>query len=133
VGNRGTIAHYSNGSWQRLESGTSVDIQDAWGGNNLFAGDNAVLFAASNKYAVGEKKLLRLNEFGLLDSFPWPMQGRRLHSVWFDSGSRFYVCGGGIFEYRVTEIMQRRSPRLTRRKVAELAAGHYKAGYHSVI
>jgi hypothetical protein len=31
VGNGGGIAHYANGTWQRVESGTGQYIQDVWG------------------------------------------------------------------------------------------------------
>ncbi|MBI5473053.1 MAG: hypothetical protein HY961_11985 [Ignavibacteriae bacterium] len=31
VGNRGTIAHYTSGTWQRVESGTTVNLLDVWG------------------------------------------------------------------------------------------------------
>ncbi len=31
VGNSGNIAHYQNGQWSRIESGTTVDLLDIWG------------------------------------------------------------------------------------------------------
>ena len=31
VGNSGAIYHYNGSSWQKLESGTTVDLQDVWG------------------------------------------------------------------------------------------------------
>ncbi len=31
VGNGGNIAHYSNGSWRKIESGTTIDLLDVWG------------------------------------------------------------------------------------------------------
>lgn len=102
AGTNGSIAHFNGTSWQQIESGTTVDLQDVWGGTNRRLGqDSVVLFAASNKYQPGEKKLLRLNQrTGILDSLSWPMQDRRLHSVWFDRHSNIYVCGGGIFVSR---------------------------------
>ena len=34
VGNAGSIAHYQNGHWSRIESGTTVDLLDIWGGSD---------------------------------------------------------------------------------------------------
>lgn len=31
VGNEGNIAHYSNGQWSKIESGTDVNLTDVWG------------------------------------------------------------------------------------------------------
>ena len=100
VGDAGSIAYYNGTAWQKVESGTSVDVQDVWGGTNRNVGTNVAMFAASNEYTAGEKKLLRVNSSGVLDEFPWPMQDRRLHSVWFSANSPLYVCGGGIFVWK---------------------------------
>ncbi len=99
VGDSGFVARYTGNTWQRIESGTTVTLNDAWGGNNRWVGDDVVLVAASNKYTAGEMKLLRLHN-GVVDSFPWHMQDRRIQSVWFDGHSRVYTAGGGVFEYR---------------------------------
>ncbi|MCD4693013.1 MAG: hypothetical protein K8R79_08875, partial [Calditrichales bacterium] len=34
VGNNGLIAHYNGQSWQKIESGTDVDLVDVWGTND---------------------------------------------------------------------------------------------------
>jgi hypothetical protein len=34
MGNEGNNAHYQNGSWSRIESGTEVDLFDIWGNND---------------------------------------------------------------------------------------------------
>ncbi len=100
VGGGGTIVRYDGTAWLRIESGTTVELNDVWGGSNRSVGDNVVLVAASNKFSLGEKKLLRIHSDGIVDSLPWPMQDRRIHSVWFDAASRVYTAGGGVFEYR---------------------------------
>ncbi len=97
VGNNGFIVHKSGTTWRQLESGTTVSLNDVWGGNNRWMGENQILVAASNKYEGGEKKLLRINQHGVLDSLAWPMQTRRIHSVWFNLNSRVYTSGGGVF------------------------------------
>ncbi len=101
VGNSGTIAYSPDhgSTWRRVESGTSVDVQDAWGGSNSLVGGRYVLLPASNVLTFGQKKLLRINENGILDSIIWGMPNRRLRSVWFNARSKVYVCGGGVFAY----------------------------------
>jgi len=102
AGTNGFIAYYSGSTWQKIESRTSVDVQDVWGGTNRNVGTNVAMFAASNEYTAGEKKLLRVNSTGVLDAFPWPMQDRTLHSVWFAAHSPLYVCGDGVFVWKGT-------------------------------
>ena len=34
MGNTGNIAHYQNGQWSRIESGTTVDLLDIWGSSD---------------------------------------------------------------------------------------------------
>jgi hypothetical protein len=99
VGLGGRIGHYVNGAWQRVESGTTVTLNDVWGGSNRWVGDNVVLVAASYKFEPGEMRIVRINASGLVDSLPWPMQDRRIHSVWFDGRSRVFTSGGGVFLY----------------------------------
>jgi hypothetical protein len=100
VGNNGTIVHYSTGTWRRVESGTQVSLNDVWGGSNRWVGENVVVVAASNKFDPGEKKLIRIHSNGLVDSLSWPMQSRRIHSVWFDGQSSVFTSGGGVFRLR---------------------------------
>lgn len=100
VGNGGGIAIRSpSGTWWRVESGIGVRLNDVWGGNNPWVGGNVVLVAASNKFDPGEMKLLRIRS-GVVDNLPWPMQSRRIHSVWFDRQSSVYTSGGGVFRLK---------------------------------
>ncbi|HTR81406.1 MAG TPA: hypothetical protein VMM58_07225 [Bacteroidota bacterium] len=99
VGNAGTIVCYSGNGWQSLQSGTGLSLNDVWGGSNPWIGNDVLLIAASEKYVAGEKKLLALDNHGTLDSIPWPMQDRRINSVWYDEQSHVYTSGGGVFRY----------------------------------
>ena len=101
VGNGGTIAcSWDHGiTWRKIESGTTVPLNDVWGGSNPYVGPQVMLIAASNKYSPGDERLLRINQAGILDSIPWPMSLRPVASVWFDDYSKIFVCGGGVHEY----------------------------------
>jgi hypothetical protein len=94
VGNDGNIAWYNGTEWAKIESGTDVDIQDIWGITN----NNTtpfILCAVSYVAQLGEHKILRINNTEV-DSINWGT-GRRVHSIWFNSDKKIFVCGGGIF------------------------------------
>lgn len=91
VGLRGSLAHYDGGTWRRLESTTSVNINDIEG---LVEpnGRSTILLTTSNRYSAGEKKLLSVNPTGGVDSLAWS-PGTRLNTVWFASTDRLFVGG----------------------------------------
>ena len=98
VGDVGTIVHYANGTWQRIESGTRETINDVWGGSNPLLGDNVVVMAVGSRSTIGESKFIRIRRAtGQLDSISWPLQSWPRYSVWFDQRSRVFTCGGGVF------------------------------------
>ncbi len=96
VGTNGQIAHYNGTNWQRIESGTTLNINDIWGDFNDKTQVWEVLAVASNKFFNDGSKILKienatvaeLNQTGL----PWSIS-----SIWFDSGKKYYVGGDGLF------------------------------------
>ncbi|MGB2868839.1 MAG: hypothetical protein WBD36_10330 [Bacteroidota bacterium] len=88
VGGAGTIVHFNATAWQKLESGTTLDIRDIYGSGN------EILAVASND---AEKRLLSiqgtsvsaLSDSGLANS---------LYGIWFDPGKHYYAVGAGIHE-----------------------------------
>ncbi|MBK7498905.1 MAG: hypothetical protein IPI19_07320 [Ignavibacteriales bacterium] len=96
VGNNGYIAHYQNGSWTKIESGTTTNINDVWGvfdqSNNQQMFYGAVSFVAQ----TGDQKILKIQN-NKVDSLHWNT-GRRIHSVWTFNNRFLYATGGGIFE-----------------------------------
>ncbi len=48
VGNNGNIAYYNGTSWQKINSGTSVDLQDVWGSS-----DGKSIWIAGFNYSIG--------------------------------------------------------------------------------
>jgi len=93
VGRTGSILYYNGTGWQKIESGTTVTINDAWGDRT---GAN-VIAAATNIFSQGEKKLLRIN--GLTtEAINWSPQ-QQLHSIWFTTMKRLYTSGGGVYMF----------------------------------
>ena len=89
VGLNGTIVSYFNGSWQKLASGTSLNIQDAYGaGNNILA-------VASNPGESLDKEILQINGTSVTQLSTAPIQWP-LSSVWFAPG-HYYLVGQGIY------------------------------------
>lgn len=98
VGKGGAIYHYTGSSWQKIESGTTVTLNDIWGGSNKWIGNNVVLIAAGEKYTSSETKILKLiNQ--KIDSIPWQSQIRTRQSIWFGKERGLYSCGSGVFRY----------------------------------
>jgi len=95
VGNGGSIAHYKNGSWSKIESGTQTDINDIWG---IKTKDNKTILycPVSTFFVPGDKKILKIID-GKVDSVNW---GRdvRLYSAWAVNENILYVCGEGLYE-----------------------------------
>jgi hypothetical protein len=94
VGNEGNIAHYQNGQWSRIESGTDLNINDIWGYTDN-SGNNLILCAASNFGTNDQKKLLKIKD-NTVDTVSWSPQ-RTLYTVWFNSIYKIYAAGSGVF------------------------------------
>jgi len=92
-----TIGLYYNGVWQRLSSGTSLDIQDIYGSWNAGSKQYEILAVASNPFSQIEKDLLSLNSTRVTqlstDPIPYPVG-----STWFIPGRAYCVVGNGVFE-----------------------------------
>jgi hypothetical protein len=93
VGNSGAIAHYTNGSWQKIESGTTLDIYDIYGsGNQIF------VIASSYNPSLQERKLLQIDPSTHLVSAAYDNGlAISLRNLWFIP-NKLYLCGGdGLF------------------------------------
>ncbi|QOJ27372.1 MAG: glucosyl transferase [Ignavibacteriales bacterium] len=99
VGNGGNIANYNGTGWRKIESGTTLNINDIWGdfnkttqeweilavGGNILHGwqqDRAILEIKNGNQAI------QLNS----DGANWPLSG-----VWFKAIPKHYVIGSGIY------------------------------------
>ena len=99
VGDNGSMAHATSGTWQRLESGTTTNILDAWGVVNPVTGKEEVYCAASSFFEpVAEKKILRITGGTHVDSVGWI--NRLLTGVWTHAGYPIFTSGDGVFENR---------------------------------
>jgi hypothetical protein len=92
VGNNGNIVHYNGTTWQRIESGTDLNIGDIWGIPDSSGG--------YNKYLAADNAMLKIdanNNLYRIDA----EQGHSLSSVWAVSNRLIYTAGGyGLSLYK---------------------------------
>ncbi len=97
VSGNGFIAHYQNSSWQKIESGTDMNISDIWGAINPQTGKEEILAVASYPDTSAQRNIFQIN--GNSESeisskgINWD-----LHSVWFKPQSHYFVAGTGIYD-----------------------------------
>lgn len=94
VGNSGSIAHYQNGVWSKVESGTDLPINDIWG---ITKNDQTIITAiASDKYQVKGKKVLSITSSGVneisSEGLAWS-----LACIWFNNNYTTLIGGDGLF------------------------------------
>jgi hypothetical protein len=98
VGRGGAIAHYNGSTWQRIESGTTVDLLDVWGSS-----DGSSVWACGYKSDGSESILLRY------DGNQWQVYGHApprgvyqnlFASIWFPRADSACVIGDrGVFRH----------------------------------
>ncbi len=101
VGNSGSIAHYQNGVWSKVESGTATNLNDIWGYYDRIDNEESVLSVASNIMHLGEYRLLAISNNTAHDTLNWTYNDYWLKTVWFKNKySPVYIGGGGIKVYK---------------------------------
>jgi hypothetical protein len=97
VGLAGSLARFASGTWQRLESGTTTHILDAWGVMNSVTGKAEVFCPVSSFFTPGDRRILRITDQTQVDSVPWS-PGRLMSSLWTNRLYPLFTAGDGVFE-----------------------------------
>ena len=94
VGTNGQIAHYNGSSWAKIGSGTTTNINDAWG---VFEnGTSTVYCPVSSVFnPPQDKKILKITS-DKVDSISWK-KDRIVYSCWTNNKNFLFVCGEGVF------------------------------------
>jgi hypothetical protein len=95
VGNLGTIVHYNGTGWQRLESGTELNIHDIWG--SVMNNRKEMLAVASKTEEGLDRKVLLIDNDNVEILSDSGIVREPLSGVWFTSGKKYYVIGSGIY------------------------------------
>jgi hypothetical protein len=97
VGLHGSLVHYDGQDWQKIESGTDLNIYDIWGSWNNRADQWEILAVAGNYSASFDRKIIRIDgtRVSFLDDYPiaWSLTG-----LWFIPNRHYYLVGSGIYE-----------------------------------
>ena len=96
-GLKGSLAHYQNGTWQKIESpigtsGTTADISEIWGTKELVYGNLKILATAAS---INKYKLLTLTSSSAKDTLDWQPK-KSLSGIWLD-GNKTYAGGTDIW------------------------------------
>ena len=96
VGLQGSIAHYFNGSWTKITSGTSLPFYDIYGATDSKTGEQQIL-ALCSQNVPHERGLYRIqgNTATALSTYPLNYD---LSGLWFVPNKHYYLIGSGIFE-----------------------------------
>ena len=86
VGNAGTIVFYNGQNWQKIESGTTTNINDIWGMIEPTEGTLKILSATSG---INNYKILTLNSSSVKDTLNWQIN-KSISGIWLD-GIRTYA------------------------------------------
>jgi len=98
VGRSGSIAHYSGPSagWQKIESGTELNIYDIWG-QQTYEGDCEILCIASNSdIFVDNSKILKIEELSVKEK---NNEGLPIFisTIWFIPERGYFIAGDGLY------------------------------------
>ena len=96
VGNGGSIALFNGSSWQKLNSGTTLDIQDIYGAYNAKSSQWEILAVCTQNLPLNRAVYsIKGNSVTQLSADPIQYE---LFGVWFMPGKHYYVVGDGIYE-----------------------------------
>ncbi len=98
VGDSGNIAHFQNGNWRKIESGTNLSINDIYGAQNSLTGEQEILCVADDPYFQQPVQVIKVNDNNTSELLSNTGLGISIGSVWFNPGIRYYIVGNGLYE-----------------------------------
>jgi len=95
VGGNGTIIHYQNDQWTKIESGTDLPFSDIYGAANI-AGKQEILAVCSRNFPL-RRGIYKIDGNTAAQISTSPIQWE-LYNIWFIPERHYYVVGDGIYE-----------------------------------
>jgi len=95
VGNNGAMAYYNGIDWQKIESGTELDVYDIIG-QKTSNGEYEIICVAAKQSISTDKKIIKL-ENNVPINLPTSGIPSSIRSIWFKPGKKYYVVGSGVF------------------------------------
>jgi hypothetical protein len=95
VGRTGAIYHYNGIDWTKIESGTTLDIQDIYGAIDKRTGEYEILAVASITHQNSGNKILKIknNDVSFISENGLTSYA---NGLWFIPGMKYYIVGFGI-------------------------------------
>ena len=95
VGGNGTIIRFANGVWQKLNSLTSLDIQDIIGYTN--SNQTEIYCIASDLFTANGNMVLQINgsQVNAVSNKGLPVYS--FSSIWLNNPDKAYLAGSGIY------------------------------------
>jgi hypothetical protein len=97
VGNNGSIAHYQNDKWSKIESGTGLNINDIYGDYNERSSKYEILAPASNELQSYDRILININGNKVEQLSTEPII-YTISSVWFIPNRIYFLGGAGVYK-----------------------------------
>ncbi len=94
VGNSGSSAHYQNGQWTKIETGTDAKIADIWGTSISSSNQSKIYCSVPSGLEPSKRRILTINDNNV-DSIHW--NGKIATSCWTTTGKIIYTSGDGIY------------------------------------
>lgn len=94
AGNKGNVFFYDGTNWQRLNSGTAIDIRDIWGAQKP-DGSYEILSIASSPF-ISSAQLFQIDGT-MVTPVPNGNFTVTLSTIWFIPGQCYYVGGDGFY------------------------------------
>ena len=104
VGDNGHIAHYQNGQWSRIESGTDMSLADIVGtsdGDIFICGSDAshIRGLILKKSSSGWETIINSRYLTPAEIFKPDLYGS-LPSIWIDEKNTLYAAGNILYQYK---------------------------------
>ena len=100
VGTNGSIAHFNAGTWQRVESGASLDFHDIWGSRNGSGQWEILAIASTSTPETQGCAIVRIdgNSSTAVSTSGLVVD---IFSASFIPGRKYYIVGAGVFHKRL--------------------------------
>jgi hypothetical protein len=97
TGYNGALAHYNGNKWEKINSGTDLNLYDIYGDYNFTNKEYEILIIAAEKWVSGRHKILKLKNKTLTEVSDSNIPSGSFYSTWFKAGRKYYLTGDGIF------------------------------------
>ena len=110
VGNNGNIAHYQNGLWSRMVSGTNLNINDIWGYNSEQTQEKNIIAVGGNILEGLENIIIQITNGNSVVQLNNEGANYPLSSVWFQNQMNLYAAGSGLYTMNIADTNWKQIP-----------------------